>query len=104
MKLSKKLLEYLQNSSNYKYSGWIINNIANLSKTVHIEWCIIKIDTIHITIRQDNFSDYFVTIQDQAHPYICDEDITGTLCLLAEGKLENGEELIDFLKKTEEKR
>lgn len=104
MKLSKKLLEYLQNTRDYEYTGWIETNLANLGKPCHIEWCIIKIGSTTITIRQDNYGGCYVTIGDSNYSYISDTDDFGNPYLLTRGKLEDSEELIRFLKNLPENR
>lgn len=103
MKLSKKLLEYLKNSTEYEYTGWISNNIKTPGKSCHIEWCSIKINSITINVRQDNYGAYFVSITDSNHSYICDLDDFGRPYLLTHGQLEDSDELINFLKATPEK-
>lgn len=99
MKLSKKLLEYLEKSSNYEYSGWILNDIVNQEKSIHIEHCSIKIGNLIINIRQDNYEKYYINIMDLDHSYICDLDNIGRP-ILTFGELENSEDLIMFLKST----
>ena len=104
MKLSKKLLEYLQNTRDYEYTGWIEINVTSLHEPCHIEWCTIKINSITISIRQDNYGEYYVSIGDSNHSCISDADDFGRPYLLTHGKLEDSENLIHFLKNLPETR